>query len=97
MWSFIKICLILYNLYESAEWKILNICLDRFHCTIETKCHGFFFLKNWYCTFQSPAAYESIEKNAIDIANSLGAEFWAISSKTGKLCRKIVLYILIIY
>ena len=70
--------------------KNLNICLDMFHFTVETKCHVF-YLKNLYCTFQSPAAYESIEKNAVDIANSLGAEFWAVSSKTGKLCRKIVL------
>lgn len=32
----------------------------------------------------SPAAFESIEQNAVEIANSLGAEFWAVSSKTGE-------------
>ena len=32
-----------------------------------------------------------VEKSTIDIDNLLGAEFWAVSSKTGKLCRKIVL------
>lgn len=32
----------------------------------------------------SEAGYEEVEKRAADIANSLGAEFWAVSSKTGE-------------
>ena len=39
-----------------------------------------------------------MQKNStIDIDNLIGAEFWTVSSKTGKLCRKIVLQILITY
>lgn len=32
----------------------------------------------------SPAAYENIEQEAINLANSLEAEYWAVSSKTGE-------------
>ncbi|XP_060075744.1 ras-related protein Rab-34-like [Ylistrum balloti] len=32
----------------------------------------------------SDAGYEAVERRASDIANSIGAEYWAVSSKTGE-------------
>ncbi|GAB1608426.1 ras-related protein Rab-34-like [Argonauta hians] len=32
----------------------------------------------------SPAAYKDVELQAIDVANSIEAEYWAVSSKTGE-------------
>ena len=36
-------------------------------------------------SFQSDAAYENVEVEAIKLANSMEAEYWAVSSKTGGL------------
>lgn len=36
------------------------------------------------CNLQSNASYTSVEQSAVKIAKQLKAEYWAVSSKTGK-------------
>ena len=70
--NIISLC-IFFNLWSITDWSKIE---KRTNISHSHPCVYFVFL-------QSDSAYRDMEEHALKLAAKIGAEYWAVSSKTG--------------